>query len=57
MGRIWNSIEKDEYKAYDALVNIIKDTLAGDNDNLAYEVENEFNALFVEVMNKLEKKY
>lgn len=57
MGRIWNAIEKDEHKAYDALVKIVKDTLAGDNNELAYEVEDAFNALFVEVMEKLETKY
>lgn len=57
MGRIWDAIEKDEHKAYDALVNIVKDTLAGDNNELAYEVEDAFNALFVEVMEKLETKY
>lgn len=56
-GIIWDAICKDDYKSYDNLVTLVKDTLAGSDNEKAYKVEDAFNALFVELMEKLEKQF
>ena len=56
-GIIRENIEKEGFVSYDGLVKIIKDTLSPTDNRKANIIENKFNALFVEVMNKLEEEY
>ena len=59
-GIIWEGIEKEGFVSYDGLTTIIKDTLAPLNpqqNELAYEIEDRFNELFGELLDKLEEEY
>lgn len=57
---IWDAIEEDGYKRYDAFVDLIKDTLAPLNpqeNEKAYEIEDKVNAYMTKMFDQLEKEY
>lgn len=52
---LWEAIEADEFKAYDALTTIIKDFYAPDDNEEAYRIEDMFNAKFSEFMEEMDE--
>ena len=52
---LWEAIEADEFKAYDALTTIIKDFYAPDDNEEAYRIEDMFNAKFSEFMKEMDE--
>lgn len=56
-GTIWNEIEKDDYVAYDALLKVVKDAIAGSDNEMALRVEDVFNDEFVKLMDRLEREF
>lgn len=53
---IWQAIEQDNFVSYDALVNLVKDAYAPDDNEKAKVVEDRFNALFAVLMKDMDKQ-
>lgn len=56
-GLIWDTIERHNHIEYDKLVTLIKDTIAPDNKDIAYKVEDDVNKAMADMFNTLELKY
>lgn len=59
-GKIWDAVERDDYRTYDAFVGFLTDVFAprseGFNMHLC-NVEDEINCHLADVFTKLENKY
>lgn len=57
MTKIWDAIEQDGYEKYDAFVSLIKDTIAPNDDEKAYKVEDVVNTFMVQMFNTIERVF
>lgn len=59
-GKIWDAVERDDYRTYDSFVSFLTDIFAprGEAFNMhAHNVEDEINKNLADVFTKLENKY
>lgn len=54
---LWDAIERDNYKVYDAFVDFIKDYYAPNDNKKAYEIEDVVNNLMGNMFAELDSKY
>jgi hypothetical protein len=57
MHKIWEAFLKEDCVTYDAFVDLIKNTLAPNDNEKAYEIEDKVNAHMVKMFNELEEEY
>lgn len=55
--KIWDEFVKEDCVTYDAFVDFIKNVLAPDDNEKAYEIEDKINAHMVNMFDELEKEY
>lgn len=57
MKDIFEAFAERDFKEYDAFMSVIKDTIAPTDNDLAYKVEDDANAMLSEMFTKIENKY